>query len=119
MAVANVLLEPVVALLARLDAGEAITSGYLAGELPVHPGWRRVAPLELDGWAADRCAGSLELRHDPSEVGTICRPQGDRVVVDRRMQSPDSELLKAVADGDTVALAEPLPAARAVAVDCA
>ena len=54
VAVANVLLEPVVALLARIQAAEAITSGYLAGQLPAHPGWRRVAGRSLDGWAADR-----------------------------------------------------------------
>ena len=54
VAVANVLLEPVEAILARLDAGEAITSGYLAGERPAHAGWAHVETVELDGWAADR-----------------------------------------------------------------
>jgi ribosomal protein L11 methyltransferase len=54
VAVANVLLEPVETILARLDAHEAITSGYLAGERPVHPGWAHVETVELDGWAADR-----------------------------------------------------------------
>lgn len=54
LAVANVLLRPVEAILARLDVGEAITSGYLAGERPAHPGWAHVEALELDGWAADR-----------------------------------------------------------------
>ena len=53
-AVANVLLHPVEAILARLDAREAVTSGYLAGERPAHPGWAHVESLELDGWAADR-----------------------------------------------------------------
>jgi RNA polymerase sigma-70 factor, ECF subfamily len=38
-------------------------------------------------------------------VGTFFRLEGDRVVVDGRMESSDSELLKAVADGDTAALA--------------
>lgn len=54
VAVANVLLEPVERILARLDAGEAITSGYLAGERPAHPGWAHVETAVLDGWAADR-----------------------------------------------------------------
>jgi len=54
VAVANVLLRPVEAILARLDAGEAITSGYLAGECPAHAGWSRLETLELEGWRADR-----------------------------------------------------------------
>lgn len=54
VAVANVLLRPVEGILARLDAREVITSGYLAGERPAHPGWEHVETLELDGWAADR-----------------------------------------------------------------
>ena len=54
VAVANVLLDPVEAILARLRADEAITSGYLAGERPAHPGWVHVEVLEHDGWAADR-----------------------------------------------------------------
>ncbi len=54
VAVANVLLEPVEAVLARLDAGEAITSGYLAGERPAHPGWAHAETLTREGWAADR-----------------------------------------------------------------
>lgn len=39
-------------------------------------------------------------------MGTFWAPHGDRVVVDGRAQSPDAELLKAVADGDTGALEE-------------
>lgn len=54
VAVANVLLRPVEAILARVDVHEAITSGYLAGERPAHPGWAHVGTCELDGWAADR-----------------------------------------------------------------
>lgn len=54
VAVANVLLRPVEAILARIDVHEAITSGYLAGERPAHPGWAHVGACELDGWAADR-----------------------------------------------------------------
>ena len=41
-------------ILARLDAGVAITSGYLTGDRPRAPGWRTLDRLELDGWAADR-----------------------------------------------------------------
>ena len=54
LAVANVLLRPVEAILRRLQADEAITSGYLAGERPLHEGWRHVETVALDGWAADR-----------------------------------------------------------------
>lgn len=54
VAVVNVLLRPVEAILARLDAGEVVTSGYLAGERPAHPGWMHVDTAVLDGWAADR-----------------------------------------------------------------
>jgi ribosomal protein L11 methyltransferase len=54
VAVANVLLRPVEAILARLDGREAITSGYLVGERPAHDGWSHVETVELDGWAADR-----------------------------------------------------------------
>lgn len=52
--VANILLAPVESILARLEAREAITSGYLAGERPAHPGWEHVEALQLDGWRADR-----------------------------------------------------------------
>jgi ribosomal protein L11 methyltransferase len=54
VAVANVLLEPVESILSRLEAREAITSGYLACERPAHAGWSHIDALELDGWAADR-----------------------------------------------------------------
>ena len=54
VAVANVLLRPVEAILARLAADVAITSGYLAGERPAHPGWAHLETVTLDGWAADR-----------------------------------------------------------------
>ncbi|HEY1315989.1 MAG TPA: 50S ribosomal protein L11 methyltransferase [Gaiella sp.] len=54
VAVANVLLAPVETILARLDAREAITSGYLDGERPAHPGWAHVETASLDGWASDR-----------------------------------------------------------------
>jgi ribosomal protein L11 methyltransferase len=53
-AVANVLLQPVETILARLEAAEAMTSGYLAGERPAHRGWEHVETIEREGWAADR-----------------------------------------------------------------
>ncbi len=53
VAVANVLLAPVEMILALLDATVAVTSGYLIGERPRHPGWRHVRSAELEGWAAD------------------------------------------------------------------
>ena len=52
--IANVLLAPVERILTRLDASVAITSGYLTTDLPCAAGWKAVARLELDGWAADR-----------------------------------------------------------------
>jgi ribosomal protein L11 methyltransferase len=52
--VLNVLLRPVEAILSRIDADEAITSGYLAGERPAHEGWSHVETAVVDGWAADR-----------------------------------------------------------------
>ncbi|HET9289230.1 MAG TPA: 50S ribosomal protein L11 methyltransferase [Gaiella sp.] len=54
VAVANVLLAPVEAILARLHATQAITSGYLARQRPAHPGWAHLETLALEGWAADR-----------------------------------------------------------------
>ena len=54
VAVANLLLAPVETILARLDAGTAVTSGYLATDHPVAPGWQLVDRVEVDGWAADR-----------------------------------------------------------------
>jgi ribosomal protein L11 methyltransferase len=54
VAVVNVLLEPVEAVLGRLEARAVATSGYLAGERPAHHGWEHVASAEADGWAADR-----------------------------------------------------------------
>jgi ribosomal protein L11 methyltransferase len=51
--VANIELAAVEALLARSAATCAVTSGYLAHEVPDAPGWQGTARLELDGWAAD------------------------------------------------------------------
>lgn len=53
VAVANVLLEPVERILARLDVACAITSGYLSADCPTVPGWRSVERVELGGWAAN------------------------------------------------------------------
>ena len=53
LVVANIDLAVVEALLARRPAATAITSGYLASDLPASEGWQRVRRLELDGWAAD------------------------------------------------------------------
>lgn len=53
VAVANIALDTVERVLARLVARTAVTSGYLVHELPQAVGWRRADRLELDGWAAD------------------------------------------------------------------
>jgi ribosomal protein L11 methyltransferase len=51
--VANIELGVVEALLARIDARMAVTSGYLASERPEGTGWRATERVELEGWAAD------------------------------------------------------------------
>lgn len=66
--VANVLLRPVEAILARLDAREAITSGYLVGERPAHEGWSHLETAALDGWAADRFVRRRESEARPATV---------------------------------------------------
>lgn len=53
VAVANIELAVVEQLLGRLDAGLAVTSGYLDDERPSAPAWEPVDRVELDGWAAD------------------------------------------------------------------
>lgn len=53
VAVANIDLPIVERLLDRVDARHAVTSGYLASELPSRPGWEPVDRVELEGWAAD------------------------------------------------------------------
>lgn len=53
VAVANVLLRPVEAILARVPARVVVTSGYLESEVPAHTGWVAVDRLEEGGWAAD------------------------------------------------------------------
>ena len=54
LVVANVLLAPVERILARLESGVVITSGYLETDLPVAPGWHSTDRVTLAGWAADR-----------------------------------------------------------------
>jgi len=54
VAVANIALDTVGLLAARLDAGELIVSGYLERDTPRTPGWTHVARRTRDGWAADR-----------------------------------------------------------------
>ena len=53
VAVANVTLPTVEAVLPRLTVDRVVTSGYLVSEQPVAPGYRHEARRELDGWAAD------------------------------------------------------------------
>jgi ribosomal protein L11 methyltransferase len=53
LAVANVALDVVEALLPRLPSMRAVTSGYLDRDEPTSPGWRRVDRRTGGGWAAD------------------------------------------------------------------
>jgi ribosomal protein L11 methyltransferase len=53
VAVANIALDVVEGVLARLDAARVITSGYVASEQPRVPGYRPLRRLERDGWGAD------------------------------------------------------------------
>ncbi len=53
LALANVALDVVEALLPLLDAERAITSGYLDRDRPDVEGWLHVDRREHDGWAAD------------------------------------------------------------------
>jgi ribosomal protein L11 methyltransferase len=53
LAVANISLEAVEALPARVDARLLLTSGYLVAARPRLDGYRHVLHRSLDGWAAD------------------------------------------------------------------
>jgi ribosomal protein L11 methyltransferase len=53
LAVANVALDVVEALLARLESRLAVTSGYLDSEQPDVDGWRLRDRRRRDGWVAD------------------------------------------------------------------
>lgn len=52
LVVANIELVAVEALLPRCRAARAITSGYLAGQVPAHERWKVLETFELEGWAA-------------------------------------------------------------------
>lgn len=51
--VANIELAVVERLLQRVGAEVAVTSGYLASDMPHAPGWDNLERLVLEGWAAD------------------------------------------------------------------
>jgi ribosomal protein L11 methyltransferase len=53
LALANIAVEAVVALGPRLDAGRAITSGYLVSDEPELAGYSRERRVQSGGWAAD------------------------------------------------------------------
>ena len=59
VAVVNILLPAVQAVLPRLTTATAVTSGYLDHEQPSAPGWTHVDRAEADGWAADRFTRDL------------------------------------------------------------
>lgn len=52
--VANIELQAVQALLVRWSGAHAVTSGYLAHDMPDPGDWLHEQRIELDGWAADR-----------------------------------------------------------------
>lgn len=58
VAVANIELEAVETVLARLRARRVIASGYLAGEVPSVAGWEVVSESRRAGWAAHVLAAS-------------------------------------------------------------
>jgi ribosomal protein L11 methyltransferase len=53
LALANIALEPVEKLAARVASDVLIASGYLVSERPAHPGWCHRDRREAYGWAAD------------------------------------------------------------------
>jgi ribosomal protein L11 methyltransferase len=53
LAVMNIALDVVEAMLPTLPVEWAITSGYLERDSPQAPGWRRLTRRVRDGWAAD------------------------------------------------------------------
>ncbi len=54
LAVANIALDTVELLAARVDADQLVVSGYLERDTPSTAGWTHVERRTLDGWAADR-----------------------------------------------------------------
>ena len=83
VAIANVLLAPVEAILARLNASEAITSGYLAGERPAHRGWAHPSRR----WSST--AGRRTAFADDAETCAGCR-RGSSRFRGRRARRPTS-----------------------------
>jgi ribosomal protein L11 methyltransferase len=65
--VANIALDVVTALGARIEAPRLVTSGYLATDVPEPAGYRRLDRRELDGWAADLFARG---RRESHRIGT-------------------------------------------------
>ena len=53
LAIANISLDAVEALPARIDADTLVTSGYFAAERPVLDGYRHERRTTVDGWACD------------------------------------------------------------------
>jgi ribosomal protein L11 methyltransferase len=53
LGVANISVAAVAALAGRLPVGRLLTSGYLAGDEPLHGSFRRTERRLLAGWAAD------------------------------------------------------------------
>jgi ribosomal protein L11 methyltransferase len=66
VAVANIALDVVEALLPRLPASRAIVSGYLERDQPAADGWHAVDRRTLDGWAADLLE-PVEAEHEPAQ----------------------------------------------------
>lgn len=60
VAVANLTLEDVQKLAARVRPSSFVTSGYLAADRPALDGWQHVRRVTDDGWAADVWARSEE-----------------------------------------------------------
>jgi ribosomal protein L11 methyltransferase len=53
LGLANISVDTVVALAPRLHVGRLVTSGYRAGDEPLHRRFRRIERRLLEGWAAD------------------------------------------------------------------
>ncbi len=53
LALANLEASLVESVASRLPCDRLVSSGYLAGDRPVLPGWDRLARRELEGWAAE------------------------------------------------------------------
>jgi ribosomal protein L11 methyltransferase len=56
IAVVNILLPVVERVLARLETGVAVTSGYATSDSLAAPGWHSLRRLALEGWAGDTLA---------------------------------------------------------------